>query len=65
MFSEGYELNFNIINSCMLHIKRNRKYILKEVFHDIHVVYEGLPMDAGARNSGTVHKYFCRQTYWK
>jgi hypothetical protein len=31
----------------MLHIKRNRKYFLREVFHDIHIVYEGLLMDAG------------------
>lgn len=65
MFSERYKLNFNIIKSCMLHIKRYKKYILREVFRDIHIVYEGLPMDVEARNLGTVHKYFFRQTYWK
>jgi hypothetical protein len=63
MFSERYELNFKIVNSCILHIKRNRKYISLEVFHEI--VAEGLLMDVGARNSGTAYIYFCRQNYWK
>jgi hypothetical protein len=40
-----------------------RHNIFREVFH--HIVDEGWPMEAGARNSGTVHRYFCMQTYWK